>query len=99
MAPDSPAHLAPPVSMPAERELVFERFYRVLGSDPEGENLDCSGLGLAIVREIAYQHRALVRIRGREHASGSLFTVIFPPLASVLQPGLPTDAASQQRIL
>ena len=94
MAPDSPAHLAPPVSMPAERELVFERFYRVLGSDPEGENLDGSGLGLAIVREIAYQHRALVRISGREHASGSLFTVVFPPPASVLYPGLPPDVTS-----
>ena len=94
MAPDSPAHLAPPVSMPAERELVFERFYRVLGSDPEGENLDGFGLGLAIVREIAYQHRALVRISGREHASGCLFTVVFPPPASVLYPGLPPDVTS-----
>jgi two-component system sensor histidine kinase TctE len=46
-----------------ERELVFERFYRVLGSDPEGRNLDGSGLGLAIVREIAHKHQA--RITGR----------------------------------
>ena len=85
--------------VPAERELVFERFYRVLGSDPEGENLDGSGLGLAIVREIADQHRALVRISGREHTSGCLFTVVFPPPACVLQPGLPSDLTSQQRIL
>jgi two-component system sensor histidine kinase TctE len=39
----------------AERALVFERFYRILGSGSDG-----SGLGLAIVREIALQHRAQV---------------------------------------
>ncbi|MEO0313972.1 MAG: hypothetical protein RI928_428 [Pseudomonadota bacterium] len=38
---------------PAERGHVFERFYRVLGSEVEG-----SGLGLAIVREIAQRHAA-----------------------------------------
>ncbi len=40
-----------------ERELVFDRFYRILGSDTEG-----SGLGLAIVREIAQRHGAEVDI-------------------------------------
>jgi two-component system sensor histidine kinase TctE len=38
---------------PEERARVFERFYRVLGTQKDG-----SGLGLAIVREIAAQHRA-----------------------------------------
>ncbi|KAF3998582.1 sensor histidine kinase [Glaciimonas immobilis] len=42
---------------PAERERVFERFYRILDS-----NLSGSGLGLAIVREIAQQHNAEVAI-------------------------------------
>ena len=42
---------------PPEREMVFERFYRVLGVQGDG-----SGLGLAIVREIAAQHRASVEI-------------------------------------
>ena len=42
---------------PAERSHVFERFYRILGSNVEG-----SGLGLAIVREIAQQHDADVEI-------------------------------------
>ena len=37
----------------AERGHVFERFYRILGSEVEG-----SGLGLAIVREIAQRHDA-----------------------------------------
>jgi two-component system sensor histidine kinase TctE len=41
----------------AERAHVFERFYRILGSNVEG-----SGLGLAIVREIAQQHEAEVDI-------------------------------------
>ena len=42
---------------PTERAHVFERFYRILGSNAEG-----SGLGLAIVREIAQQHDAVVDI-------------------------------------
>ena len=37
----------------AEREQVFQPFYRALGTDVDG-----SGLGLAIVREIAQQHAA-----------------------------------------
>jgi two-component system sensor histidine kinase TctE len=41
----------------ADRSRVFDRFYRVLGTDVEG-----SGLGLAIVREIAEQHDAQVSI-------------------------------------
>jgi len=39
----------------AERELVFQPFYRALGT-----NVDGSGLGLAIVREIAQRHGAEV---------------------------------------
>ncbi|MFD2273577.1 sensor histidine kinase [Undibacterium arcticum] len=42
---------------PSERHHVFERFYRILGSNVSG-----SGLGLSIVREIAQQHAALVDI-------------------------------------
>jgi two-component system sensor histidine kinase TctE len=37
----------------AERELVFQPFYRALGT-----NVDGSGLGLPIVQEIAQQHQA-----------------------------------------
>lgn len=40
-----------------ERERVFDRFYRVLGTSADG-----SGLGLAIVREIAQKHQADVQI-------------------------------------
>jgi two-component system sensor histidine kinase TctE len=60
---------------PAERGHVFERFYRILGSNVEG-----SGLGLSIVREIAQQHDAVVDIfnNPRSHdpkVPGSLFRV------------------------
>jgi two-component system, OmpR family, sensor histidine kinase TctE len=41
----------------AERELVFQPFYRALGTAVDG-----SGLGLAIVREIAERHGASVSI-------------------------------------
>jgi two-component system sensor histidine kinase TctE len=41
----------------AERELVFQPFYRALGT-----NVDGSGLGLAIVMEIANQHDASISI-------------------------------------
>ena len=63
---------------PAERAHVFERFYRILGSNVEG-----SGLGLAIVREIAQQHDADVDIfaNPRSHDPkfpGSLFRVTLP---------------------
>ena len=42
---------------PTERELVFQPFYRALGT-----NVDGSGLGLAIVLEIANQHNAVISI-------------------------------------
>jgi len=42
---------------PAEREMVFKPFYRVLGSGVDG-----SGLGLPIVLEIAQLHRASVSV-------------------------------------
>ena len=68
---------------PAERDLVFERFYRVLGDDPEGQNLEGSGLGLSIVREIAMRHRARVTLRDNPAGAGTIFSVQFPlPAAS-----------------
>lgn len=62
----------------AERALVFERFYRVLGSSETG-----SGIGLAIVLEIATRHGASVEIMTPPGGVGSLFTVRFqtPPPA------------------
>jgi two-component system sensor histidine kinase TctE len=60
--------------VPAEdRQRVFERFYRVLGTQVEG-----SGLGLPIVREIAELHRAEVELLDAHGASGLLVRVAFP---------------------
>jgi two-component system sensor histidine kinase TctE len=55
-----------------ERKLVFERFYRVLGSGADG-----SGLGLAIVREIAELHRAGVSLEPGPSGQGTLAVVAF----------------------
>jgi two-component system sensor histidine kinase TctE len=51
----------------ADRELVFQPFYRVLGT-----NVDGSGLGLSIVREIARQH-------GAEIVVGEAHPDVMPP--------------------
>ncbi|MFN8841127.1 MAG: sensor histidine kinase [Burkholderiales bacterium] len=62
----------------SDRELVFERFYRVLGTGVDG-----SGLGLPIVREIAIQHGATIEVddaRPGQKPPGTRFTVTFPVL-------------------
>lgn len=57
----------------ADRERVFERFYRVLGTEADG-----SGLGLAICREIAELHRAAISLVGGVLGRGSRVVVVFP---------------------
>ena len=59
-----------------ERERVFERFYRVLGTRTEG-----CGLGLAIVREIALSHRAGVELATGAGEKGTVVRVVFPRAA------------------
>ena len=49
---------------PADRERVFERFYRAEGRPTGGEDKG-SGLGLAIVREIVERHGGTVRADAR----------------------------------
>jgi len=81
---------------PVERDLVFERFYRVLGTQTDG-----SGLGLAIVREIATQHGASIRVDdgGVPGAPvGTRITVRFRPLerrADALRVGFDTSQAER----
>lgn len=60
----------------SERERVFERFYRVLGTRAEG-----CGLGLAIVREIALSHRAEVALGSGAGGRGTVVRVTFPRAA------------------
>jgi two-component system sensor histidine kinase TctE len=56
-----------------ERDKVFQRFYRVLGSAAEG-----SGLGLAIVREVAELHGGMVSLHDNPATTGLLVQVVFP---------------------
>ena len=58
---------------PDERERVFERFHRLLGTHQEG-----SGLGLAIAREIARIHGAEISLREDADGVGNTFSVAFP---------------------
>ena len=60
---------------PPERMLVFQPFYRALGSETDG-----SGLGLSIVLEIAHQHQGEVAVTDTKpgHSPpGACFTVRF----------------------
>ncbi len=70
---------------PAERELVFQAFYRALGTQVDG-----SGLGLAIVMEVVQRHDAQISVadaRPRQgdtaQSPGALFTVRFQRHAEV----------------
>jgi two-component system, OmpR family, sensor kinase len=56
---------------PAERQRVFDPFYRVLGNDADG-----SGLGLSIVNTIAMRIRAQVELDDA-HPRGLVATVWF----------------------
>jgi two-component system sensor histidine kinase TctE len=64
----------------AERDLVFQPFYRALGSEADG-----SGLGLPIVLEIARQHGAQVALEDARPGlamPGARFTLRFPAQAA-----------------
>ena len=74
----------------AEREQVFERFHRVLGTDADG-----CGLGLAIVREIAQGHGAEVMLGAGRGGIGTLIRVRFPPTGQETQPRAQSAAADR----
>lgn len=61
----------------AEREHVFERFYRLSGSE-----LDGCGLGLAIVRELAEPCGAGIELSTASGGSGLVVAVSFPAIPS-----------------
>jgi two-component system sensor histidine kinase TctE len=70
------------IGVPEEdRERVFERFYRVLGTGTDG-----SGLGLPICREIAEQHRATIRLQAGHDGRGTRVVVVFPRAGTTTQP-------------
>jgi len=55
------------------RSLVFERFYRVIGSKAPG-----SGLGLALVKQVATAYKATVEISTPADGHGLEIKIIFP---------------------
>jgi len=59
----------------ADRESIFGRFHRLLGTQEDG-----SGLGLAIVSEIATLHGARITLEEDVDGVGNTFTVFFRPL-------------------
>ncbi len=56
-----------------ERERVFDRFYRIAGSEASG-----SGLGLAIIKAIAERHGATLTLGRSERLGGLSAVVAFP---------------------
>lgn len=60
-----------------EIEKIFTPYYRIPGSDSPG-----SGLGMAIVKEIAGQHRAGIRIHSKADGQGTVVEVSLPVLDS-----------------
>jgi two-component system sensor histidine kinase TctE len=62
----------------ADRERVFERFFRVLGTDADG-----SGLGLPIVRGIVQLHRGSVELLANPRERGTIARMTFPRAESV----------------
>ncbi len=65
----------------AERERVFERFYRV-GGDRHRSGVTGSGIGLAIVRHIAEMHNAVIELGESSFGSGLTVIVRFPTESS-----------------
>ena len=75
---------------PAERERVFDRFYRRAGASAEAP-AEGSGLGLAIVQRVAQRHGAVVTL-GDSPLGGLRVTVRFSSPASTA-PGEPAAGA------
>ena len=62
---------------PEERERVFDRFYRALGTKTSG-----TGLGLAIVKRIVDIHHGTISIEEGLDGCGTTFRLAFPPLGA-----------------
>ncbi|MEO6627581.1 MAG: HAMP domain-containing sensor histidine kinase [Aquihabitans sp.] len=73
----------------AERDLVFQRFWRGGGTTARAEGR--SGLGLAIVDQIARDHHGTVELTDSQ-TGGSVFTIWLPRLEPSTGGQLPPDA-------
>lgn len=56
-----------------EKNRIFDRFYRIVGTDKTG-----SGLGLSIVKTIVERHKGSIAISEGLDGRGASFTVLFP---------------------
>lgn len=70
------------------RDRIFDRFYRVPGTEPSG-----SGLGLAIVKAIAERHEADIEL-GNSALGGLQVTVIFPVAGATMTDAIAADEAA-----
>ena len=71
----------------ADRERIFERFYR---ADPaRSRDTGGTGIGLAIVKHIVSNHRGEVTVWSQPGA-GSTFTIRLPQITPVPEPTVPT---------
>jgi len=61
---------------PTERDKVFQRFYRILGTG----NTEGSGLGLCIVREIALAHGGMIHLGEGQDGRGLAIEIGLPVL-------------------
>src|SRR5260370_2699480 len=61
----------------AQREKVFQRFYRIAATGGEG-----CGLGLPIVSEIAQRHSGRIELSRPPEGRGTLIRAVFPRLAA-----------------
>lgn len=57
---------------PGDRDRVFDRFYRVIGTEVSG-----SGLGLSIVKTIAEKHGAKISVSNGLNGRGTIFRIKF----------------------
>lgn len=62
---------------PAERERIFEPFYRPAGGSPDGARAGGAGLGLAIARRLAQAQAGTLTYEDRP-GGGSVFTLRLP---------------------
>ncbi len=74
----------------AERERVFDRFYRGEGASALARDREGSGLGLAIVRTIALRHGAHVSLHSRHSGPGLEVWVTFRCAAENREPSRPS---------
>ncbi len=61
----------------AQRETIFDRFYRVGGDRHQSGEMGC-GLGLAIVKHIVQAHNANITVIDSKFTNGTAFQISFP---------------------